>query len=129
MDETVELSPAEEKSFQSWIKSTEWYKEYVNEYDEAPDLDTSDYDYRAAWKAGIRPERDPYDKNKFHWPSSDESGKMLKSESHPTAWKEYFMKATGKNPDEVGITKEDYERLEKAGRLKGRVMLMDSEIE
>lgn len=129
MDETVELSPAEEKSFQSWIKGTEWYKEYVNEYDEAPDLDTSDYDYRAAWKAGIRPERDPYDKNKFHWPSSDESGKMLKSESHPTAWKEYFMKATGKNPDEVGITKEDYERLEKAGRLRGRAMLMDSEIE
>ena len=129
MAETVELSPAEEKSFQSWIKGTEWYKEYVNEYDEAPDLDTSDYDYRAAWKAGIRPERDPYDKNKFHWPSADESGKMLKSESHPTAWKEYFMKATGRNPDEVGITKEDYERLEKAGRLKGRVMLMDSEIE
>ena len=129
MDETVELSPVEEKSFQSWIKGTEWYKEYVNEYDEAPDLDTSDYDYRAAWKAGIRPERDPYDKNKFHWPSADESGKMLKSESHPTAWKEYFMKATGRNPDEVGITKEDYERLEKAGRLKGRVMLMDSEIE
>jgi hypothetical protein len=129
MDETVELSPAEEKSFQSWIKGTEWYKEYVNEYDEAPDLDTSDYDYRAAWKAGIRPERDPYDKNKFHWPSSDESGKMLKSESHPTAWKEYFMKATGRNPDEVGITKEDYERLEKAGRLRGRAMLMDSEIE
>jgi hypothetical protein len=129
MDETVELSPAEEKSFQSWIKGTEWYKEYVNEYDEAPDLDTSDYDYRAAWKAGIRPERDPYDKNKFHWPSADESGKMLKSESHPTAWKEYFMKATGRNPDEVGITKEDYERLEKAGRLRGRAMLMDSEIE
>ena len=129
MDETVELSPVEEKSFQSWIKGTEWYKEYVNEYDEAPDLDTSDYDYRAAWKAGIRPERDPYDKNKFHWPSADESGKMLKSESHPTAWKEYFMKATGRNPDEVGITKEDYERLEKAGRLRGRAMLMDSEIE
>ena len=65
MAETVELSPAEEKSFLSWIKGTEWYKEYVNEYDETPDLDTSDYDYRAAWKAGIRPERDPYDKNKF----------------------------------------------------------------
>jgi hypothetical protein len=39
------------------------------------------------------------------------------------------MKATGRNPDEVGITKEDYERLEKAGRLRGRTMLMDSEIE
>jgi hypothetical protein len=129
MAETTELSPAEEKSFLSWIKGTEWFKEYVTEYDEAPDLETTDYDYRAAWKAGIRPERDPYDKNKFHWPSSDEGGKMLKSESHPTAWKEYFMKATGRNPDEVGITKEDYERLEKAGRLKGRTMLMDSEIE
>jgi len=53
----------------------------------------------------------------------------MKSESHPTAWKEYFMRETGKNPDEVGITKADYERLEKAGRLRGRTMLMDSEIE
>lgn len=129
MAEITELSPTEEKSFLSWIKGTEWFKEYVKEYDEAPDLNTSDYDYRAAWKAGVVPERDSYDKNKFHWASSDESGKMLKSKNHPTAWKEYFMRATGSNPDESGITKEDYERLEKAGRLKGRTMLMDSEIE
>jgi hypothetical protein len=32
---------------------------------------------------------------------------MLKSESHPTAWKEYFMRDTGLNPDKLGIkTKE-----------------------
>ncbi len=36
MAEMTELSPAEEKSFQSWIKGTEWFKEYVKEYDEAP---------------------------------------------------------------------------------------------
>jgi len=38
MAEMTELSPAEEKSFLSWIKGTEWFKEYVKEYDEAPDL-------------------------------------------------------------------------------------------
>jgi hypothetical protein len=64
---------------------------------------TAEYDYRAAWKAGIQPERDPYDKNRFHWPSSLPTGEMLKSPTHPTAWKEYFMRLTGKNPDAVGI--------------------------
>jgi hypothetical protein len=29
---------------------------------------------------------------------------MLKSEQHPTAWKEYFMRQTGKNPDALGLT-------------------------
>jgi hypothetical protein len=94
------------------IKKTEWYKEFTEEYGEPPDLETSDYDYRKAWQAGIRPERDPYDNNKYHWASSDPAtGEMLKAEDHPTAWKEYYMRETGKNPDEVGATKEDYEQL------------------
>ena len=92
------------------IKKTEWYKEFTKEFGEPPDLETKDYDYRAAWKAGIRPVRDPHDKNRYHWASSDpQTGKSLKSENHPTAWKEKYMKQTGKNPDEVGMTKEKYE--------------------
>ena len=98
----------DEATFQNWIRGTDWFKEFVSEYGEEPDLNTKDYDYRAAWKAGVVPERDPYDKNKFHWPSSLPSGKMLKSADHPTAWKEYFMRDTGVNPDALGIkTPED----------------------
>lgn len=98
----------DEAAFQNWIRNTDWFKEFVNQYGEQPDLNTKDYDYRAAWKAGVSPERDPYDKNRFHWPSSLPGGKMLKSTDHPTAWKEYFMRDTGMNPDALGIkTPED----------------------
>jgi len=104
----------EEAEFQAGIKKTGWYKEYVKEYGEAPDLNTTEYDYRKAWKAGVRPERDPYDNNKYHWGSSDpKTGEMLKSKDHPTAWKEEYMRKTGKNPDEAGVTKEQ------AGMAKG----------
>jgi hypothetical protein len=95
--------PNNESEFQNWIRGTDWFKEFKSEYNEEPDLDTKDYDYRAAWKAGVQPERDPYDNNRFHWPSSLPTGKMLKSAEHPTAWKEYFMRETGVNPDALGL--------------------------
>lgn len=99
----------EEQDFQAEIKKTGWFKEYVKEYGEEPNLNTPDYDYRAAWKSGVRPVRDPNDKNRYHWSSSNpETGEMLKSKDHPTAWKEDYMKATGNNPDEVGVTREQY---------------------
>ena len=106
------LSEEDEAKFQDWIKSTEWFSEFKKEYGEEPDLSPeANYDYRGAWKAGVTPVRDPYDSNRFHWSSTDpESGRMLKSADHPTAWKEYFMQATGKNPDALGIkTPEDGE--------------------
>jgi hypothetical protein len=100
--------PNDESAFQNWIRGTDWFKEFKAEYNEEPDLDTKDYDYRAAWKAGVQPERDPYDNNRFHWPSSLSTGEMLKSADHPTAWKEYFMRETGVNPDALGLkTPED----------------------
>jgi hypothetical protein len=95
--------PNNELEFQNWIRGTDWFKEFKSEYNEEPDLDTKDYDYRSAWKAGVQPERDPYDNNRFHWPSSLPTGKMLKSAEHPTAWKEYFMRETGVNPDALGL--------------------------
>jgi hypothetical protein len=100
--------PNDEAAFQNWIRGTDWFKEFKAEYNEEPDLDTKDYDYRAAWKAGLQPERYPYDNNRFHWPSSLPNGQMLKSADHPTAWKEYFMRETGVNPDALGLkTPED----------------------
>lgn len=104
----------EEAEFQKGIRETGWFKEYKKEYGEEPDLNIAEYDYRKAWKAGVRPERDPYDNNKYHWGSSDpKTGEMLKSKDHPTAWKEDYMRKTGKNPDEEGVTKEQ------AGMAKG----------
>jgi len=113
-------SEKEEIEFQKGIRSTEWFKEYVKEYKEEPDLNTSDYNYRAAWKAGIRPEKDKYDNDKYHWLSSvPETGEMLKSKDHPTAWKEYYMRETGENPDEKGVTKEQYEESKKPKMATG----------
>ena len=100
------FDPEKEKQFQDWIRSTGWFSEFVKEYGEEPDLNIPDYDYRAAWLAGIQPERDPYDNNRYHWASSAPSGEMLKSASHPTAWKEMFMCQTGINPDALGAINE-----------------------
>tara|TARA_R110002126_G_scaffold49945_4_gene137746 strand:- start:9 stop:389 length:381 start_codon:yes stop_codon:yes gene_type:complete len=98
-----------EKDFQSGIRATEWFKEYVQEYGEEPNLNIKEYDYRKAWAAGVRPTRDKYDvssktkKARYHWGSSAPDGTMLKSKDHPTAWKEQFMVKTGVNPDAVGV--------------------------
>jgi hypothetical protein len=89
----------EEAAFQSWIKELPWWKEFTAEYGEEPDLNAGDYDYRAAWKAGVKPERDEYDGGRYHWPSSAVNSPMLKAFDHPTAWKEDYMQATGVNPD------------------------------
>lgn len=101
------LPENEENQFQDWIKSTNWYSEFVKEFGEQPDLNIPEYDYRAAWKSGIQPERDPYDQNRYHWPSSAPSGEMLKSANHPTAWKEMFMRQTGVNPDAIGAKNQE----------------------
>jgi hypothetical protein len=101
------LEPEEEGQFQNWIRNTGWFKEFVDQYGEEPDLNITDYDYRAAWKAGIEPVRDPYDQNRYHWASSTGEGQMLKSATHPTAWKETFMRQTGQNPDALGISSKE----------------------
>ena len=103
----------EEIRFQRGIRATPWFSEFVKQYGEEPDLSkSSDYDYRQAWRMGIRPERDPYDSNRFHWASSTPDGTMLKSKTHPTAWKEEYMRATGSNPDAVGATQSDWLKMQ-----------------
>lgn len=57
------------------------------------------YDYRKAWKSGDSPKVNKHD-GKYHWGSS---GKAI---NHPTAWKESYLKLTGKNPDDSNVTKE-----------------------
>ena len=98
-----------EDDFQHGIRGTSWFSDFVKQYGEEPDLRPvsedpalgPNYDYRKAWAAGVRPEPDPYDNNRQHWPSSSPDGKMLKSKNHPTAWKEPFMRQYGVNPDSL----------------------------
>lgn len=108
-----QIASQREAQFQSGVAATPWYNEFRQQYGEAPDLSPSaNYNYRLAWAGGVRPERDPYDSNRYHWPSALPTGEMLKSETHPTAWKEHYMQFTGKNPDEVGASKEDWLRMQ-----------------
>lgn len=97
----VKLTPKEEMQFQKEIKSSEWYQEYKKNYGESPNLDSKDYNYRAAWKSGIKPERYAPDDNKYHWPSETSKGESLKAINHPTGWKEDYMQLTGKDPSEA----------------------------
>lgn len=93
------------------ILATDWAKAYQKKYGEWPDVsDRSNYDYERAWKAGVRPMMTKHD-DIPHWPSSTPDGKMLKKPGHPTAWKEKYMQATGQDPDDAGVTKEQWEKM------------------
>lgn len=97
----------ERQRIQGEIRQTPWFKEFVTQYGEEPDLSpNADYDYITAWKSGIRPERDPYDQNRYHWSSKTDEGVMLKKPGHSTLWKTHFMDQTGQNPDAIGVKTE-----------------------
>ena len=46
----------EEGHFQTGIRATPWFSEFKQKYGEEPNLNDPDYDYRAAWRAGARPD-------------------------------------------------------------------------
>jgi hypothetical protein len=93
----------DEARFQSWFRGLPWFQEFVRNFGEEPDPDDPHYDYRAAWRAGIEPERYEYDGGRYHWPSMAPNGVPLKSEGHPTMWMEHFMRETGQDPAALGI--------------------------
>lgn len=97
--------------YEAEILATDWAKAYQKKYGEMPDVsDASNYDYETAWRAGVRPMMTPHD-DIPHWPSSAPDGTMLKKPGHPTLWKAEYMEFYGKDPDDVGATKEQWERL------------------
>ena len=104
------LTEQEEIEFQNWMATdpnvVAWRKEFKQAYSEEPQIDNSNYDYRGAWKAGIIPQPNEVD-GMYHWGSKGEGGVDLKSKDHPTRWKSDYMEATGINPDDTGITKEE----------------------
>src|SRR5262245_43970671 len=84
----------EEGTFQAGIRATPWFSEYVRKYGQEPDLNTPDYNYRAAWKAGARPDvRDPGDQL-LHWPS------QYKGPNHPNRYVDGVDTLTGENLNE-----------------------------
>lgn len=112
---TGKWSKKDEKSFQSGIRGTKWYKQFVDKYGEPPDLDSKDYNYRAAWKAGIRPQDYEHDAEMQHWASTTGKGESLKATNHPTAWMEDYMQVTGSDPHEpVDMNPEQIKSMEKA---------------
>ena len=95
----TQLSPKEEERFQKEIKSSPWYLQYKTKYKEEPNLTDPNYDYREAWKQGVKPEINPTD-NMYHW--SDRAGNtMLKSIYHDAAWAQPFMDQYKINPDNL----------------------------
>jgi len=100
--------PQRESNFQNYWNSNpkvvDWRKEFKAQYGEEPSNSDGGYDYRGAFDAGLTPERNADDGNKYHWDSIGINGKDLKSANHPTRWKSEYMKQTGVNPDEKGIT-------------------------
>lgn len=101
------INPVSSKSeFQNWWNTNpsvvSWRDEFKKQYGEEPQQG-GDYNYRGAFEAGIVPQPSKFD-NKYHWDSIGLNGVDLKSENHPTRWKSEYMKATGNNPDENGIS-------------------------
>jgi hypothetical protein len=111
------LKPPEEQKFRNWLQSTQLFNSVKSDIaaenkipvDKLDNqrvteimLQSPDYDYRGAYKAGIKEVISPYD-NRPHWPSSTDSGQMLKDPSHPTAWMEFFMRQYGVDPNAMGL--------------------------
>lgn len=109
------LSKAEEAAFQRDVRRTKWFQQFSKKYGEPPNLNDPGYNYRAAWRAGLRPQDVKDDPEMQHWSSVTPSGESLKSRSHPTAWKEDYMQMTGRDPGDPGtLTPEQIEGMKRA---------------
>lgn len=107
----AQAASAREAQFRAAIMAHPWFQEFVKQHGEPPNLNDPDYDYRKAWAAGLRPQRYEHDGGRYHWPSALPNGEMLKGANHPTVWMEHFMRATGVDPNALGIkTPEEAQR-------------------
>ena len=68
-----------EHAYQRGIRKTDWYKEF-EAAEGNPKLNDPDYDYRAAWKAGSRPETRDAGDGRLHWSSK------FKGDNHPNRY-------------------------------------------
>mgnify|MGYP006282633193 CR=1 FL=1 len=111
------LPSAEEPKFRNWLQSTQLFNSIKGDIAAENNIPVSkldndrvlnmmlsntDYDYRGAYKAGMKEAINPHD-NRPHFYSSTPEGQMLKDPTHPTAWKEFFMRQYGVDPDNIGL--------------------------
>jgi hypothetical protein len=107
-------SNQDELAFQAGIRKTPWFSQFVKQYGEEPNLNDPEYNYRAAWKTGARPQNYEHDTMQ-HWPSVNQQGMSLKATAHPTAWMEDYMQITGADPHQpVPLSQEQIVALSKA---------------
>lgn len=94
------LPPGQEQQFQTFMafdpSVRQWRNSFQNRYGEPPQIEGGDYDYRAAYAAGARPQVVPGD-TVPHWSS------VGKAADHPTMWKQEFMTQFGADPDTQGM--------------------------
>jgi hypothetical protein len=98
---TPTLNPQEEQQFQSDVRGTDWFSKFKEKFGEEPNLEDKEYNYRAAWQSGARPQAIEQD-DIPHWPSVTSSGESLKARSHPSGWMEDYTQITGRDPSEGG---------------------------
>lgn len=116
---TPTFTPQQEAEFQGGVRETPWWGEFVKRYGEEPDLDQSDYNYRAAWAGGVRPEWYPPD-NSYHWASEGPEG-SYKAVNHPSAWMNDYLQLTGRDPHDPGqLTRAQIEIMKRALRHRYR---------
>jgi hypothetical protein len=91
------LPPDQEHQFQTFMafdpNVRQWRNAFQNRFGDQPKIEGSDYDYRAAWADGSRPQAVPGD-TVPHWSS------VGKAADHPTMWKQEFMTQFGVDPDQ-----------------------------
>jgi hypothetical protein len=93
-----------DQSFDQWFRSLPWHQEFQQRYGEPPNPNDPNYDYRAAFREGVTPQRYAPDGGAYHWPSVAPSGAPLKGQNHPTAWAEQFMQQSGgRDPFAMGV--------------------------
>lgn len=115
--EPTKLLPQEEILFRDWLQNTQIFqrnKQDISQETGIPVdkldnqrilnmiLENSNYDYRGAWKDNMKESIDKAD-NRPHMLSATSAGRMLKDPSHPTAWKEFFMRQYRVDPDSIGL--------------------------
>ena len=111
---TPTLTQDEEQQFQSDVRGTDWFSRFKEKFGEEPNLEDKEYNYRAAWKSGAKPQAIDQD-DIPHWPSVTSSGESLKARSHPSGWMEDYTQITGRDPSEGGdLTPEQTDAMNKS---------------